>query len=399
MLNMFLVQVALAATGTKLAGAGDEVKEGLADKIAGFFDYMIGRIPSWIAGFLLFVAAIAVAKIAKSAVESRIESKIDEEHQEVMVLAGRVTYFGTLVLGITIALKVAGIDLTTILAAIAFGIGFALQDLIMNFLSGVLILISRQFTIGDFIKVGNTLGKVMEIQTRATILKAIDGTKVIVPNSEIFTSQVVSYTTNPMRRVVVPVYISYDTDIKYAAKIALGVLKKHPKIMKKPGPSIIVSNYSDSTIDLAARFWVGSRDGWFKVKSDIMHQMWDAMNEAGIVVPYNITHIETEKDTEEYAKEAAEIRRKKMEEMKLSKAMQADAAAQAPAAQANGNSQTDAQPPAPTSGNGQIAEQQPAPIEQIAEAVTPAPVAAVAAEIPVTPEGEFIDQEEIDGQA
>lgn len=369
-------QVALAAT--RLTAAGDEVKEGLADKIAGFFDYIIGRVPSWIAGFLVFVATIFIAKMAKAAVESRISDQIDEEHQEVLVLAGRVTYFGTLILGITIALKIAGIDLTTILAAVAFGIGFALQDLIMNFISGVMILVSRQFTIGDFIKVGSTIGKVMEIQTRATILKAVDGTKVIVPNSEIFTSQVISFTTNPMRRVTIPLYISYDTDISYATKIALSVLKKHPKIVKKPPPSVIVSDYGDSTIDLSARFWVGSRDGWFKIKSEMMHKMWDEFQAAGIVVPYNIMHVENEQDTAEYVKQANEIAKKRVEEMKeakLSKAIQEDAAK---TGGANGNgAQAPASNPATANGSPTLA----------------------AATVPVEPPGAYTDQEEIDGIA
>jgi small conductance mechanosensitive channel len=244
----------------------------------------------------------------------------------------------------------------------------------MNFISGVMILVSRQFTIGDFIKVGSTIGKVMEIQTRATILKAIDGTKVIVPNSEIFTSQVVSFTTNPLRRVTIPLYVSYDTDIRYAMKIALGVLKKHPKIVKKPGPSVIVSNYGDSTIDLTARFWIGSRDGWFKVKSEMMHKMLEEIQAAGIVVPFNITHIENEQDTAEYVKQMNEIAKKRVEEMKeakLSKAIQEDAAKSA----ASGN------------GNG---SQNPA----VASA---APLATAA--VPIEPPGAYSDQEEIDGIA
>ena len=80
---MFL-EIAKAATAG-LAGAGSEVQSGLANKVAGFFDYMIGRVPSWIAGVVVFVLSIIVAKLAKSAVESRIESQIDEEHQEVLV--------------------------------------------------------------------------------------------------------------------------------------------------------------------------------------------------------------------------------------------------------------------------------------------------------------------------
>lgn len=375
---MFL-EIANAATAG-LVGAGNEVQSGLANKVAGFFDYIIGRVPSWIAGVIIFILSIVVAKLAKSAVESRIESQIDEEHQEVLVLAGRVTYFGTLVVGITVALKVAGIDLTTILAAVAFGIGFALQDLIMNFLSGVMILVSRQFTIGDFIKVGNTLGKVVEIQTRATILKAIDGTKVIVPNSEIFTSQVVSYTTNPMRRIAIPLYVSYDTDLGYAMKTALSVLKKHPKIFKKPAPSVLVTNYGDSSIDLSARFWVGSRDGWIKIKSEILHQMMEAFDEAGIVVPFNIMHVETNADTVEYVKHAAEIAQKKMEEMKLSKAIEADAK----------TAEVTPQTAPIANGNGATS---PAAPQQIPALTT------TTATVPVEPPGAYADQEEIDSQA
>lgn len=379
---MFL---SVAQAAAKVSGAGQEGGTGLSDKIASFFEYLITQIPSWIAGFIVFVLAIFAAKIVKNIVEGKLEDKVDEEHQEIMVLAGRVTYFGTLVLGITVALKIAGIDLTTILAAVAFGVGFALQDLIMNFLSGVMILVSRQFAIGDFIKVGSTTGKVMEIQTRATILKTFDGTKVIVPNSEIFRSQVTSFTTNPMRRIVVPLYISYDTDISYAIKIAMGVMKKHPKIAKKPNPSVVVANYGDSTIDLSARFWVGSRDGWFKVKSDIMHKMWDEFTEAGIVVPYNITHLETAQDTAEFEKQAEEITKKRMEEMKkraeerkLSQAMEANPGAPA------GTAPLDAQvTPAP------------AAVPAIPNVVPEAPAVA-AVPIPITPDGEYADLAEID---
>lgn len=368
---MFLVVLAKTVNA-----AGEETTSGLAGKIADFFDFIINQIPSWIAGFLVFVITIFVAKLAKAAVESRISDQVDEEHQEILVLAGRVTYFGTLVLGITIALKIAGIDLTTILAAVAFGIGFALRDLIMNFLSGVFILVGRQFTIGDFIKVGNTLGKVMEIQTRATILKAIDGTKVIVPNADIFTKQVVSYTTNPMRRVAVPLYVSYDTDLNYATKIALDVLKKHPKIMKKPAPSVLIQNYGDSTIDLSARFWVGTRDGWVKIKSDIMRQMLEAFTAAGIDVPYSITHIETSQDTAQYLKEADETAKKHMEELGLSKALEADA------------KQTAAAPAVPNENT--------APQNNSAQPAQPQQLAAET--VPVEPPATYADLDDIDQQ-
>lgn len=378
----------IAKAVNAVAGASEQVQTGLAGKIAGFFEYLIGQIPSWIAAFIVFILSIGIAKLAKSAVESRIESQIDEEHQEVMVLTGRVTYFGTLVVGITVALKIAGLDLTTILAAVAFGIGFALQDLIMNFLAGVLILVSRQFTIGDFITVGSTTGKVMEIQSRATILKTYDGTKVIVPNSEIFKTQVTSLTTNATRRLKMPLYISYDTDIKYAIKVAISIMKRHPRVLRKPLPSVIVNDYGDSTIDLQARCWVGSRDGWFKIRSDLMRQLWNGFVKAGIVVPYNITHVETAADSAEYEKEAGEIAKKKMEEMKVSKMIADDAK--------NQTQNAAAQPAAgavPTAVAGQPSEQPPANQQPIAVTAVPA---SVTAEVPISPPGEYADQTEID---
>lgn len=393
----------LVYLAAKTAATGDGASEGLAEKIAAFFDYFIGQIPSWIAGVIVFILSFGVAKIVKAAIESRLADKIDDEHQEVMVLAGRVSYFGALIFGITIALKIAGIDLTAILAAIAFGIGFALQDLIMNFLSGVLILMSRQFTIGDFIKVGETTGKVVEIQTRATILKAFDGTKVIVPNSAIFRNQVVSYTTNPTRRVSVPIYISYDTDIKYAMQVALKVLKKHPKILKKPGPTIVVSNFGDATIDLSGRFWVGSRDGWFKTKSDIIHKMWEAMNKAGIQMPFNTLHIETSADTKVTDEQYAKIREVAMAQIAEKKKLKASTAQSQGQTQQNAAPTTTSAllpttsatvpPAAPAQSTPAGPTTTPTPTPQAAGAIAPlTPAVAVA---PV-PEGQFLDENEID---
>lgn len=372
---MFSFLILAADTLNKQAG-----NSSFADKIGAFFDYIIGQVPGWIAGLILFVLAFVVAKIAKAAVESRISDQIDEEHQEVLVLAGRVSYFGTLVVGITIALKVAGIDLTTILAAVAFGIGFALQDLIMNFLSGVLLLLNRQFTIGDYIRVGTTYGKVMEIQTRATIIKSIDGTKVIVPNATIFRNQVVSYTTNPTRRITFNIPIAYDTNLRYATNVIIKELKSHAKILKKPAPSIIIKDYGDSAVNLQARFWVGSRDGWYKLKSDVMHSMFETLAEAGIEIPFNIMHVETETDTKSGKEANAKLRQQKMAEMKLSKAIAVDA--------------QNSTPP-PTTQTAPVATVAAPAGVPTAQAPQLAPVVVA---VESQPEGAYADMSEIDGQ-
>lgn len=406
-MGLFL-DTAWAATraAKKVVEDGEGAPSGLVSKIAEMIGFFFTRLPSWIAAGIVFVLSIGAAKIVRKIVETRIAEKIDEEHQEILLLAGRISYVSTLAVGITVSLKIAGIDLTTILAAVAFGIGFALRDLIMNFIAGVMILISRHFTIGDFIRVGDRIGKVIEIQSRATILKAIDGTKVIVPNAEIFSSSVVSYTSNPMRRVIVPLYVAYGTDLDYAIKIALRVLKKHPKILKKPQPSVIIKDYGDSSIDLMSRFWVLTKDGWVRVRSEIIKLMDQAFTEAGIRVPYEVLHLETSSDTSEEEKEGAEHEKSMKEKLALLKIKKA--LVPTPAPSPNGGN-----------GNGQIAPAASAPVAAAHVAATPAilapnvlaPVAlavpaeavgAPAAEMPqapmqaMEPEGAYQDQADID---
>jgi len=268
-LNDFIILQANALTSkaaetTKLSGtAVDELVKTLWE-----------RIDNWIAAIVVAVLAFAFAKMIRNTVIDRISQHIDEENQDILILAGRATYLGVLAVGITIALKVAGIDITAIIAAIGFGIGFALQDLLMNFISGVMILVSRQFNIGDFIKVGETMGQVQEIQTRCTILKALDGTKVIVPNKDLFVNQVTSFTTNPFRRIEIAVGVDYSTDLKLAVNTAMQTIESGSNILKEPKSVVLIDAFAESSINLILRFWVDSKSNWLGIRSRKFPKPW-----------------------------------------------------------------------------------------------------------------------------
>lgn len=282
------------AAGTETAG---NIAGGTATELANLLQMFIAKIPLFIAAALVVFLAFLAAKIARRMVENKLaESGIEEEHKEVQILGGRMTYSGILVLGITVGLKIAGIDLTTILAAVAFGIGFALKDLIMNFLAGIMILVGRHFTIGDFIKVGNTIGKVVEIQSRTTVLQAIDGTKVIVPNADLFKKQVVSFTSNPFRRIELIVGVDYRTNLENALKICMDTLKHTEGILAEPKPAVLVDDFAESSINLKLRAWVDSRGGWVKVKSDLVKNIKTRFDQYGIVIPWPIQTLSYDKD-------------------------------------------------------------------------------------------------------
>lgn len=286
-----LVQTAYAQV------SGAEVANETTTQVQGLIDFFVVKIPSFIAAFVVFVIFFFIAKAIKSIVENKMAERF-EEHKEMQILAGRTASATTLILGATIALNIAGIDLTVIIAAAGFGIGFALKDIIINFLAGVFTLAQKQYTIGDFIKVDGTIGKVKEIQARATVLQALDGTRVIVPNSELFTKQVTSFTSNPFRRIEIVVGVEYSTDLNLAVETCYNALKNTKGILIEPKPAVLVEAFSDSSINLKVRGWVESRGGWLKIKSDLAIQIKKEFDKVMIGIPFPIRTIVYDKDAQ-----------------------------------------------------------------------------------------------------
>jgi len=280
-----MIPIAYAATVvTKGTETVDESQKAVVD----FLSFLWDRLDNWIAALILLIFSIYFAKTFRKIVVDKISNQVDDAHEDMIVLAGRATYAGILAVGVTIALKVAGIDITTIIAAVGFGIGFALQDLIMNFIAGILILLNHPFKLGDCIKVNDTVGKVVEIQSRLTILLAFDGTRVVVPNSDLINKQITSFTSNPFRRIEILVGVEYSTNLQKAMQVCMAVMQTHPNINKDPAPTVLLNEFGDSSINLKVRFWVDSKSNWLKTKTEIIHQLKTAFDQAKISIPFPI---------------------------------------------------------------------------------------------------------------
>lgn len=280
-----------ATTGAK------NISEDTTTQLMSLIEMILTRIPLWIAAFVVIIFTFFLAKIFKSIVENKMAEKgIEEEHKEVQDLGGRIAYVSVMTIGVTMGLKIAGIDLTTIIAAVGFGVGFALKDLIMNFIAGIMIIVGRHFVVGDFINIGGTLGKVMEIQSRVTILRAIDGTKVIVPNADLFGNKVTSYTSNPFRRIEVMAYVDYRGDLEKAVKIFMNVTKKTKGVLAEPKPVILVDQMGESNYDIKIRAWVDSKGPWLKIKSNLVLNIKKAYDKHEIPMAWNVTQLVLDKD-------------------------------------------------------------------------------------------------------
>jgi small-conductance mechanosensitive channel len=286
-----LVQTAYAqVSGTAVAGETESQLQGL-------LDFFIVKIPSFIAAFIVFVLFFFIAKAIKGIVENKMSQRF-EEHKEMQILAGRTASTTTLIIGTTVALNIAGIDLTVIIAAVGFGIGFALKDIIINFLAGIFTLAQKQYTIGDYIQVDETIGQVKEIQARATILYALDGTRVIVPNAELFTKQVVSFTSNPFRRIEVAVGVEYATDLNLAIKTCHEALKHTEGILIEPKPAVLTMEFGESSINLVVRGWVESKGPWLAIRSALAIQIKKEFDKVGISIPFPIRTVVYDKDAQ-----------------------------------------------------------------------------------------------------
>jgi small conductance mechanosensitive channel len=160
-------------------------------------------------------------------------------------------------LGVQVGPLIAGLGIA------GFVIGFALQDTLSNFASGIFIMFYKPFKVGDWINVNNIVGGVEDIGIAATTLHSPDNTKIVIPNSKIWGNTIQNYTANPTRKLFnLTVSISYDDDISKAIKVIKNVLDGCDKVMKQPEPQIVVTEHGDSAIKIAVRPTVKNADYW-----------------------------------------------------------------------------------------------------------------------------------------
>lgn len=173
--------------------------------------------------------------------------------------AGSILRYIAISIGFLIILQTAGIDLTTlniIAGAVGIGIGFGLQNIVSNFISGLIILFERPIKIGDRIEVGNVEGDVIEIGARSTTVLTNDNIAIIVPNSSFITENVVNWKYNDTKvRFKIKVGVAYGSDVRRVEKLLLDVAAKNPDVLTDPAPAVRLMAFGDSSLELELRVW------------------------------------------------------------------------------------------------------------------------------------------------
>jgi small-conductance mechanosensitive channel len=194
-------------------------------------------------------------------------------------------------LAILIVLPLVGIDLTVLSVfggAIGVGLGFGLQKVASNYVSGFIILLDRSIRIGDLITADNFYGEVKGITTRYVVVRALDGREAIIPNEMLITTTVQNHSySNRQIRLAIPVQVAYMDDPERAMRLMQEVARKHPRVLAEPPPKAFLARFADSGIELELGVWIGDPEtGMLNIRSELNLAIWRAFREAGIEIPY-----------------------------------------------------------------------------------------------------------------
>lgn len=202
----------------------------------------------------------------------------------------RFARYGVFTLGIFFALSYIGVNMSTLEtfgAVLGVGIGFGLQNITQNFISGLILLTERPIKRGDLVDVDGTVGRVLDIRARSTLILTRDDVVIIVPNSEFITKQVVNQSFSGDKiRYTIQIGAAYDADVEKVRELLLEAAGEHPKVLKTPPPSVVFKDFGTSSLDFSLRVWLSEL--WFNevILSEIRFEIEKKFKANDIQIPY-----------------------------------------------------------------------------------------------------------------
>lgn len=264
------------------------------DGLTSFFtkELSIGSSSFTLGGIFIFFFVIwlstVISKMIRAILEEDVLNKMSLGKGVPRTISVMIGY--TLVtLGVFLAVSAAGIpitSLTLIIGAFGVGIGFGLQNIFNNLVSGLILLFERPIQIDDTIEVGTLIGKVKSMGIRSSHVRTFDGAEVIVPNGNLISNEVVNWTlSDQQRRIEVIAGVAYGSDPYLVQKLFQKELDDHPDIIEDPKPSVFFQNMGESSLDFRLLFWTASSE-WVRIRSEIIFKVHDILNENNIEIPF-----------------------------------------------------------------------------------------------------------------
>jgi len=246
-------------------------------------------IMSIVLGLIILLIFVLISKGLRRVLKTRVFDKyqLDEGIQLVIL---KLTHYLLVGLGVIIAVQSIGLNLTSlavVFGLLSVGIGFGLQNVAANFVSGLIILFERPIKIGDRITIGEVWGDVVNISLRATLVRTVDNITIIVPNSEFISSQVINWSHgDPKVRVHIPVGVAYGSDVPLVTKSLLEVAKNHPEVMDDPPPRVWFTEFGNSSLNFELLAWTLDPKRRPDVLSDLNRGIDEIFRNNEIQIPF-----------------------------------------------------------------------------------------------------------------
>jgi len=208
----------------------------------------------------------------------------------VRIAVGRLVHYALILIGFLVAISTLGFEitkLTIILSALGVGIGFGLQGVVNNFVSGLILLFERPIRVGDVIEMGGNWAEVKRIGLRSTTVQTFDQADVIIPNADLVTNQVTNWTlSNRQARLIIPVGVAYGSDVPLVVDTLMACASENSLVVKEPAPHVLFLSFGESSLDFELRLWVRDVDHRLRAKSELHHEIERRFREAKIEIAF-----------------------------------------------------------------------------------------------------------------
>ncbi|MEZ5278334.1 MAG: mechanosensitive ion channel [Opitutaceae bacterium] len=257
------------------------------------FGWQVGALSLSVGSILAFFftiwLSILISRSIRFVADAEILPRLDLP-RGIPSTISMIIHYGIISIGIIIAMAAAGIHLSQmsiIIGALGVGIGFGLQNLVNNFVSGLILIFERPIKIGDKIQFGTTFGEVRSIGIRASTVRSFDGAEIIVPNGNLISNEVTNWTlSDQQRRIDISVGVAYGNDPEKVIALLTDVVGQFDAVLKDPAPFISFDAFGESSLDFTVRFWIDDFSIGLRLKSAILTAINKALGEAGIEIPF-----------------------------------------------------------------------------------------------------------------
>ena len=243
---------------------------------------------------IVLVLALWLTNIASNFAESRINRSTDLT-PSLQVLLIKMIRLALMIFAVAVAMSAVGINLSALAifsGAAGVGIGFGLQKIVANFISGIILLADKSVKPGDLVTIGDSSGRISAMKTRYISVAAGDGREFLIPNEDLVTQKVTNWTyTDKNTLVKVNFGTNYEADPHLVCKLAIDIAAAAKRTIKGKPPNCILTEFAETGMRFSLTFWIGDPDGMDNVKSEVMLSLWDAFKREGIHVPYPVREI------------------------------------------------------------------------------------------------------------